>query len=527
MVFLKRNLSVKNNAVPVVLMLVFSFALLFFATASSPFYGINPWADSNAFFTVGKSMANGVTIYKDLFEQKGPLLYVVHALSYLISNTSFTGVYVFEALAMFVSMLFAYKTAELFVSRPASFASAVLFAVSAVNSNCFYLGDSAEEFSLPFIMILLYSTVVYFRDTDSGSGKPMLFFINGLFAGCVLMIKFIVVGYWFGFMAAASLHMLIVKKDVKTAFKNAFIFIGGMALPLIVFSVYFMAKGGLGEFFSTYFGFNLFSYSSEKKSIFKTVIRFFGSYFRSLLKNTGMFLLSTFGCVCTVLLKPFGEKDRITKFSLVIVYVSAVFFTYIGGISLLYYYFSFSSFSIFAFIFAAGLAEKKFGAGKVGISSAALALAAAVAVTPLINIAFKTAPRTKEETVQYKISQKINSRSENPTVLCYNGLDAGIYLFDNIVPEFVYFEKQNVNYKVYPENMDEQNRYINEHLADYVVCRLYSGKTEEEYLKSLYKKNKTLKNDYELIYAQKDRIPHDAARGSCIELMFLVFELKK
>ena len=66
---------------------------------SSFLYPLNDWVDSNCFFTVGKAIANGEVLYKDIYEQKGPLVYFIHALAYLLSSDSFTGVYIIEVVS--------------------------------------------------------------------------------------------------------------------------------------------------------------------------------------------------------------------------------------------------------------------------------------------------------------------------------------------------------------------------------------------------------------------------------------------
>lgn len=38
-------------------------------------------------------MMNGKVLYRDIYEQKGPLLYVVYGLAWLISHDSFIGAY--------------------------------------------------------------------------------------------------------------------------------------------------------------------------------------------------------------------------------------------------------------------------------------------------------------------------------------------------------------------------------------------------------------------------------------------------
>ena len=55
-----------------------SFAMLLFATRSSFLYPMNNWDDSNSYFTMGKSMFRGIMIYRDIFDQKGPYLYLIY-----------------------------------------------------------------------------------------------------------------------------------------------------------------------------------------------------------------------------------------------------------------------------------------------------------------------------------------------------------------------------------------------------------------------------------------------------------------
>ena len=63
---------------------IVSLLVLLLASKSSPLYPFNDWCDANAFFTMGKGLFNGKIIFKDLFEQKGPFLYLIYGIGYLI-----------------------------------------------------------------------------------------------------------------------------------------------------------------------------------------------------------------------------------------------------------------------------------------------------------------------------------------------------------------------------------------------------------------------------------------------------------
>ena len=68
---------------------------------SSPLYPINIWDDANCLLTVGRAMRAGKVLYRDIYEQKGPLLYFAHWVAACVSEDSFFGVYLLESLCVF------------------------------------------------------------------------------------------------------------------------------------------------------------------------------------------------------------------------------------------------------------------------------------------------------------------------------------------------------------------------------------------------------------------------------------------
>ena len=74
--------------------------LLLFCSQCSPLYPLNIWDDANCLLTVGRVMRTGGVLYRDIYEQKGPTLYLIHALAACLSDSGFGGVYVMEALSL-------------------------------------------------------------------------------------------------------------------------------------------------------------------------------------------------------------------------------------------------------------------------------------------------------------------------------------------------------------------------------------------------------------------------------------------
>ena len=82
--------------------LLTAFVTILICSKSSPLYPINDWVDANCYMTVGRGMLHGSMPYRDLFEHKGPLIYMLHAAAALISDNSFLGVFLSEIVLCFL-----------------------------------------------------------------------------------------------------------------------------------------------------------------------------------------------------------------------------------------------------------------------------------------------------------------------------------------------------------------------------------------------------------------------------------------
>ena len=66
----KDKLTKTELAIPVISAIV----TITVVSTCSPLYPFNPWDDANCFFTLGRGIIHGLVPYRDLYEQKGPLL---------------------------------------------------------------------------------------------------------------------------------------------------------------------------------------------------------------------------------------------------------------------------------------------------------------------------------------------------------------------------------------------------------------------------------------------------------------------
>ena len=94
---------------------IIAFVFLILCSKASFLYPFNGWDDFNSFYTVGSGWANGLIPYKDLFEQKGPFLYLIFMIGYLISPYKFIGVFLLEVFFLTLTLYFSSKIIYLLV----------------------------------------------------------------------------------------------------------------------------------------------------------------------------------------------------------------------------------------------------------------------------------------------------------------------------------------------------------------------------------------------------------------------------
>ena len=159
--------SLSNNKTKNLLFLGFSFIssflILMICSRSSFLYPMNDWVDAQCFFTVGKAMGNGQVVYRDIFEQKGILLYVLHMFAYFISHTTFIGVFFLEVIAGTAFLFINIKLINLYTDFRYAVLSASLCSLLIYASRAFCKGDSAEELCLPLLAYALYLSVKAFK----------------------------------------------------------------------------------------------------------------------------------------------------------------------------------------------------------------------------------------------------------------------------------------------------------------------------------------------------------------------------
>lgn len=440
-----------------------SALILTLCSTTSPIYAFHAWDDSNCFFTVGKSVLHGKTIYKDIYEQKGPLLYFMHTAAYLISRDSFLGIWIFQIVSATTFLIFSYKSISLFVSREVrenlKFYLPIVLAII-FSSTCFVVGDSVEEFSMALTMYPLFVSLKNLKAKTEFKNKELFF--SGVCAGCVFWMKFSLVGFFIGW-AIVPIWFYLKQRNFRGIFKAVGFVWGGVAAVSLPILIYFFVNDAIADLFQVYFLDNIFLYavSGNRNPVLRSIIFCFKGFESAYTSNLFIFILLVISAVAIL-------KSKILSFikiHIFLCYFFSLFFIYCGGRSYKYYSLLLSVFCIFSILLFPLLKLRRMTNGRQELLKIffSVILAAFIIFCTSSNVSLLRLK--KSDYPQFQFAKVINEK-ENATLLNYGFLDGGFYTVAKIVPNCKYFTGLNIPN---PKIMEEQNRFVEETLVDFVI----------------------------------------------------------
>lgn len=479
----------KTYWIKIIYLAAAAFLLITFASRSSFLYPYNDWDDANSYFSVGKALFNGKVPYRDVFDQKGMYLYFFYGLAYLVSHTTFRGVFIMEVLFALADLLAIWKILNLYIKDRTALILTQLPLAAVFSSQSFYWGGSAEEICFPFLLWGLYLFLRYFKDYPGSEMKHSTLFSAGLLAGMVANIKFTSLGFFFAWMMWIAFALLAVK-GLAEALKACAVFLVGMAIPFLPWLFYFTVRGALYYWYWGYVYINVFAYSnlnSEGPGLGERIYTLSKLLYWVILSNRIYFIFLIPGVLFTFLGK---GKKLLQRFSVPALCFFLFLGIYVGGSELAYYALPLGVFTVLGFALAGWCWNKvnayinkkpsqnqlgeetkneKDGCKNTGsqIAGCLVSLLASVILiyTTSMNTDFMKVK--KEEHFLYQF-QSIVMQEQNPTLLNIGCLDAGLYTVCDIVPTCQWFQTQTV---IMDTVLSEQERYIREGQTTFVIAR--------------------------------------------------------
>lgn len=454
----------RSNKYYLIMLGIYTFFFLFFCSKMSPLYPINEWADINVYFNVGKGMLNGMTLYSEIFDHKGPLIFFIYGLGSLISGSSYLGMFILQVIAWIVAVYAVYFTARFFVKDFSAFIISLITPLSFLAYM--YNGGSAEEMVLLFEVISLYFFVAYYKQTDI-SHKPYYMFVHGVLTSMTFLIKLNLMLFWF-FPLLYIFIYLLSKKGYKNFLQNCLAYLAGFALVVIPTCLYLVYHGALGEAYHVYIELNRQYASTDNYSYLITngISKIYKAYRIEFV----WFLIITIG----VFLFPIiFFKGSLRRISFVLSGISLFVIIFFSLTYHFYYPLPVFAFVVPGLIYLGVFFEKYVTVSvskKLIVFSALLILLIGVNKRNFFSLGADSLLRNRyPDGPQFVFKDEI-LKEKKPTLLNLGfGEGNALFVTTNITPDVKYFFCPNIYYDMYPDIRDNQAEYIREKKPMFVL----------------------------------------------------------
>lgn len=485
-----------NTFYLVIFCILISFLFLTIFSANSFLYEMNPWTDENWFITMANGILSGKVPYKDLYEQKGPLIFFLFTFATIFKNAYF-GVFLIELLFFTLFMICTYKLARKFLKVGLSLISMILLLILIGSSQFYYYGGgSVEEFSLPIIMWLMLKVYEYIVEKKTLTKKAS--FIIGILISVIFWSKYSILILPALFLLTYLISSLL-RKEYKQLLTNVSIMFAGFMIVSILVIFIFWGLSALSDLFQAYFYDNLIRYKVIANNSLLSFIK----------SNLVHFILCGLSIVL-VLLK--YRLKGIIYCTIYLIYILS--FTIMG---FLFYYFL--PMVIFEYIFIVLFFERIFNLKiikKTARFIKSIVLLFCVVFVFLFSFSLSSSIKLlnydRDDYMQLLIADDIKSLDlDSPTLLCYKMYDHGFYAISNIVPEEKFYALNNFTIEQYPELYESFDKAVSEGHSDLLIV-FYDDYIENQELfdkqYNIYKiyDNKTYNNFPETILMYRNNL---------------------
>lgn len=465
------------------------FIFLFFCSKMSPLYPINEWADVNVYFNVGKGMFSGMTLYTDIFDHKGPLIFIIYGLGSMVSGNSFIGLFIFQIIAWLLAIYSVFLTAKLFVKNTTAFIITLLTPLAFLSYM--YNGGSAEEMVLLLSIISTYFFVSYFVQTGSKQHNPRYMFVHGVLTAMVFMIKLNLMLFWF-FPLLAIFITLLWKKEYKNFLFNYVAYLAGFMLVTLPIIIYFLCNGALNEAYHVYIELN--KQYSNTESYSYLITNGFNKLYKEFRVHLVWYIIISIG----VFYFPYKFFNT---------WIARVAFMF-SGISLFLIIFFPLTFHFYyplpLFVFAGlgliaiGTILEKYidikSSSKLLYFVTAIMLLIAINQRNFFNLGAETLLRQREPDGPHFQFRSEIMKEKNPTLLNIAfGEGNSLFTTTGITPTEKYFFCPNIYYDMFPDIRDNQTIYIEEKRTQFIISSNLGF--NYDYFQEL----EALKNNYTMI----------------------------
>lgn len=249
-----------NLEMPIVV-IFFAFLCVLVLSHANPLLA-EPGRDGGFFMYAGKELVKGKTLYTDVWDSKGPLIFLINALGMGIGRGTRWGMWLLEATFLFSGALLAFSLMRRRWNELAALVGVTAALMGA--KTLFDAGNSVEEYSLLFTWAALYAFYQYTRQPEK-KWYPLVF-------GIALAANF-----WLRANLVGTVAVLLViwfidhyrRSGIKQALLHLLLVLAGVSIVTVPLLIYFFGQGTLNEMFSAAVVYN-FGYSFDDRLGAKT-----------------------------------------------------------------------------------------------------------------------------------------------------------------------------------------------------------------------------------------------------------------
>lgn len=320
--------KVREVVVPIAVAILGTLISLF---PSNPGNMTLPSRDSGVFLYVGWRLLNGNIPYRDVWDHKPPLIYVVDALGIAVSPDSLWGVWLLQFLFIFFTLLFIYKLLDQEFGIYAALAGSVILTSGLLT--ILEKGNVTEEYALAFQALASW---MFLRAWTKDFPIRDSFWI-GVLGGLAFNFKQTTIGIWITY----GLLLLVIRLlQKKVPFQDLLSLLAGALVPSVVLMLYLASQGAFVDFWEQAFLYN-FVYIGKHEGIRRLIPVFIKGF--AYLQNGWVLYLSILGWLAGLAYAWLKRRDLFTQAHPLILMALVnlpveVFFITISGRSILHYY---------------------------------------------------------------------------------------------------------------------------------------------------------------------------------------------
>jgi hypothetical protein len=227
--------------------LVVVLGVLWFA-AFNPLLHYTPGIDSGVYLYIAQQMLRGAAPYRDVFDNKGPVLYLINAVGLILGRNSFWGVYLLEYLLLAGSTVIVWFLVK---ARTGVLAASALTLFFALEVTRIALGNHEEEYGV----VLQAVTLLLLARAPAFEARKWAWFCAGALAGAALFLKPTTLGLWVSVVIACGIVSHINGEWRKWG-GRLILGAGGAVVVGVVVLGYLASERAIGAFMDDYLVFN-------------------------------------------------------------------------------------------------------------------------------------------------------------------------------------------------------------------------------------------------------------------------------